>query len=317
MTAKSFARISRAPIDILESNGCEIAREPSGRLLDDDELSKLIGGYHAIIVGDDQIGPRTLAKADKLKVISKHGVGIDNIDVRLALERGIVVTRAIGSTTESVADLTFALMLALSRKIVDAVNSTKVGLWEPSKYIGVLIYGKKLGIIGLGAIGKAVARRAKGFDMDILYYDIFRDRNYEQAHAVKFVALDELISSSDIVTVHVPLTPGTTHLIGQNELKKMKKSAFLINTSRGRVVDEDALYAALKSNSIAGAAVDVYSKEPPGPDYPLIQLNSVICTPHIAGYSQEANIAMGTIAAEEVVRVLKGEKPRYALSQAE
>lgn len=315
VTAKSFAKMSREPINILESNACEIIREPSGRLLNDDELSNLIQGCDAIIVGDDQIDRKTLNKADKLKVISKHGVGLDNINIKLALEKGIVVTRALGSTTESVADLTFALMLALSRKIVDAVNSTKQGLWEPRKYIGVLIHGKTLGIVGLGAIGKAVAKRAKGFDMKTLYYDVFRDRDYEEKFGVSFVNLDTLLRSSDIVTVHVPLTEATTHLIGERELKKMKKSAFLVNTSRGKVVDEDALHGALKSGSIAGAAVDVYSKEPPGSGVPLLRLNNAICTPHIAGYSEEANIMMGTIAAEEVIRVLKGEKPRYALTK--
>jgi len=307
--------MSPAPIKILESNECEIIRNPYGRLLDDATLSSLIQGCDALIVGDDEVDKETFSKADKLKVIAKHGVGIDNINVKLALEKGIVVTRALGSTTESVADLTFALMLALARKIVDAVNSTKQGKWESVKYIGVEIHGKTLGIIGLGAIGKAVAKRARGFNMEILYYDIFRDCDYEEKFRVKFVNLDELLRSSDIVTIHVPLTDATTHLIGEKELKMMKNKAFLINTSRGKVVDEDALYKALKNGSIAGAALDVYSQEPPGPDFHLLKLSNVVSTPHIGGYSEEASIAMGTIAAEEVVRVLKGEKPKYALTK--
>jgi len=315
ITSKSFARMSQAPLRILESNECEITRNPYGRLLDDATLSSLIQGCDALIVGDDEVGKETFGKADKLKVIAKHGVGIDNINVKLASERGITVTRALGSTTESVADLTFALMLALARNIVDAVNSTKQGMWEPVKYIGVEIHGKTLGIVGLGAIGKAVARRAKGFDMEILYYDISRDRDYEKRFGVKFADLDKLLRNSDIVTIHVPLTEATTHLIGARELKKMKTRAFLINTSRGRVVDEDALYRVVKNGSIAGAALDVYSKEPPGPDFRLLNLRNVVSTPHIGGYSEEANIAMGTITAEEVVKVLKGKKPEYALTK--
>jgi len=315
VTSKSFAKMSPAPIKILESNECEIIRNPYGRLLDDATLSSLIQGCDALIVGDDEVDKETFSKADKLKVIAKHGVGIDNINVKLALEKGIVVTRALGSTTESVADLTFALMLALARKIVEAVNSTKQGMWESVKYIGVEIHGRNLGIIGLGAIGKAVAKRARGFNMEILYYDIFRDCDYEEKFRVKFVNLDELLRSSDIVTIHVPLTDATTHLIGEKELKMMKNKAFLINTSRGKVVDEDALYRALKNGSIAGAALDVYSQEPPGPDFHLLKLSNVVSTPHIGGYSEEASIAMGTIAAEEVVRVLKGEKPKYALTK--
>jgi len=315
ITAKSFAKMSRKPIEILESNGCEIIWNPYGRLLDDITLSKLIPECDALIVGDDEVGKETLNKANKLKVIAKHGVGIDNIDVKLALEKGIIVTRALGSVTESVADFTFALILALARKLLDAAFSTKQGLWEPVKYIGVEIYNKTLGIIGLGAIGKAVARRAKGFNMKILYYDIIRDYDYEKTFGVNFVEMNELLMESDIVSIHVPLTEATTHLIGEKELKKMKKTAFLISTSRGKVIDENALYKALKEKWIAGAALDVYSKEPPGPDFPLLKLDNVLPTPHIAGYTVEGNIAMGTITAEEVVRVLKGERAKYAVTQ--
>jgi D-3-phosphoglycerate dehydrogenase len=307
--------MSRKPIKILESNNCEIDWSGHGvGLLSDSQLACMIEGYDGLLVGDDEVREMTLERADRLKVIAKHGVGIDNIDVALATRNGIVVTRAVESNSESVADFVFTLILGLVRMLINAASSVKRGFWEPTKYIGIELRGKTLGIIGLGAIGERVAKRALGFNMDVVYYDVERKRKIERDYAIQFLELGDVLQKADVVTIHVPLTESTKNLIGCDELRTMKKTAYLVNTSRGEVVDEKALYKALKQDVIAGAAVDVYSQEPPEQGFPLIQLENVLATPHIASYTVDANINMGTIVAEEIVRVLKGEKPKHAVN---
>ncbi|MFX0196566.1 MAG: phosphoglycerate dehydrogenase [Candidatus Hodarchaeota archaeon] len=316
VTSKSFGMMSQEPIRILESNDCKIDWNPYNRLVNDEELSEIIPGYHALLVGDDIVGEKTLNKAYELRVIAKHGIGIDNINVQLATAKGILVTRAPESNSESVADFTFALILGLGRKLVEAVLSARQGLWKPTEFIGIELCGKILGIIGFGSIGRRVARRAMGFDMKTLYYDIresFKDHDLEK-YGAQFAELDDLLRRSDIVTLHVPLTESTRNLIDERELKEMKKTALLINTSRGEVVNETVLCKALKHGEIAGAAIDVYSKEPPGKNFPLFKLKNVVASPHVASYTAESNIRMGTTAAKEIVKVLRGKKPRYSVN---
>ena len=311
VTTRSFGRANREPLRILESHYCEVNQEPGPH--NDDELARRIKGYQALIVGLDEVGRNTLKEADDLKIIVKHGVGLDNIDVNEATRRGIIISRTPGANYEAVADLVFALILALARKIIPASISAKKGLWEGNEYMGREVYGKTLGIIGMGHIGQAVARRAQGFEMPVFYYDTIRKPSLERKFPVKAVKLLKLLRESDFITVHLPLSSSTRNFLARGELSQIKKDAYLINTSRGEIVNERDLYEVLKEGCLAGAAADVYSREPPGDDFPLFKLNNFLPTPHIGSYTKEANKKMGVMAAQEVIRVFRGEKARYAL----
>jgi len=252
---------------------------------------------------------RVIEAAPKLKVIARHGVGYDNVDVKAATERGIVVTIA-PVNIETVADMTFALLLCLARKICQAdwyVKSKKWTVRDPFLFMGVDVWGKTLGIIGSGRIGRAVARRAKAFGMRVIYYDIYRNEVAEKELGVEYRPLEELLRESDFVTIHVPLTKETHHMIGEKELKMMKPTAILINTARGPVIDTNALVKALKEGWIAGAALDVFEQEPLPLDHPLLELDNVILTPHIASNTIDCRIRLAVTAAEEILRVLHGE----------
>jgi len=315
VTSLSFGKTSKKPEDLLKRNNCELVYKRGP--FSDEELARMIRGYFSIIAGEDEVGLQTLTVADQLKVVAKHGIGTDKINIQKATKRGIIVTRALGSNEEAVADFVFTLILGISRKLVEASISAKKGLWEGTKYTGIKIYQKVLGIVGLGGIGKKVAKRALGFDMEVLYYDILRKEDFERNHPIRFVDLETLLQSSDFVTVHVPLTPSTQNLITYRELRKMKRTAYLINTARGDIVNEDDLYRALKEELLAGAAIDVYSKEPPGKDFLLFTLSNVLSTPHISGYTTETSERTGMIVAEEIIRMAKGESPKFSVNWAE
>ena len=261
----------------------------------------------------ERIDAEVMDVAEGLKVISNYAVGFNNIDVDAATERGIYVTNTPGILTNTTADAAFALLMAVARRIPEADRHVKAGgwvhAWGPRMFVGTDIHGKTLGIIGLGRIGSAVARRAKGFDMNIVYYDEFRRRDLEGELGVRYAPLKELLSTSDFVSLHVPLTASTRHMIGERELTMMKETAFLINTSRGPVVDEAALYRALRDGDIAGAGLDVFEREPLDPDSPLKGLENAVITPHIASASVETRTKMATTAATNLVSVLQGREP--------
>ncbi|WP_245530565.1 phosphoglycerate dehydrogenase [Pseudothermotoga thermarum] len=282
---------------------------PVGRPLKEEELiaelSKVLP-VHGIIVGVDPITRKVIESLPDLKIIAKHGVGVDNIDLVAVKERGVIVTNAPGSNSESVADLTWALILAAARQIPKADRVTRQGRWD--RLVGYEIYGKTIGIIGTGQIGLAVARRARGFNMKILAYDKFPNEKAAKEIGITYVSLEQLLKEADIITVHVPLTDETRGLIGRNEFEFMKRTAIFINTSRGEIVDEEALYEALKSNRIWAAGLDVYSKEPPIGN-PLLELENVVLTPHLGAYTVEANLKMGMAAAKSIVQTFKGEDP--------
>lgn len=312
VTSSSFGKISSEPEDLLRRNNCDLTYDRGP--FSDEELAKMITGYFAIIVGEDWVGPQTLGRADELRVVAKHGIGLDKIAIGEATKRRILVTRALGSNEETVADFVFALILGISRRLVEASISIRKNLWEGPKYTGVEIYEKVLGIVGLGGIGKKVAKRARGFNMEVLCYDIVRSEDFERDWRVKFVDLEALFRLSDFVTVHIPLTPATRNSIGYSQLRKMKRTAYLVNTARGEIVQEGDLYRALKEGLLAGAAIDVYSKEPPQKDFPLLSLPNVLATPHIAGYTVEASTRTGMTVAEEIIRVAKGENLKFAIN---
>jgi len=261
----------------------------------------------------DTIDSEIIEKGIKLKVISNYAVGFNNIDVNTATKKGIYVTNTPGILTETTADFTFALLLAISRRIVESDRYVRMGNWKyawgPRMFLGSDVNGKTLGIIGLGRIGKALVKRAKGFDMKIIYYDIDRDESFEKSYGVSFQSLKDLLKEADFVSVNVPLTQNTYHLIGEKEISLMKKTAFLVNTSRGAVIDENNLYTALKNKLIAGAALDVFEKEPIDPENPLLRLDNIIVTPHIASASIETRKNMAIMAAKNLVAALRGEEP--------
>ena len=253
----------------------------------------------------DAIGPQ-------LKVISNYAVGFDNINIVEATDRGIVVCNTpCEEVDEAVAEHTWALMAALTRRIVEADEATRRGAykgWEPDIFLGSSLTGKTLGIVGLGGIGSMVARRAGGYKMNIIYNKRTRDENAEKELGVKYVELDELLTTSDIVTLHVPLTDETRHMINKETLAKMKKGSFLVNTARGPIVDEHDLVEALRSGHLAGAALDVYDNEP-NIDPELIGMPNVITTPHIASATYEAREAMAKLAVSGILDTLASKEP--------
>lgn len=262
---------------------------------------------------NEKIDKEVMDRAEKLKVVGTMSVGVDHIDVEYATSRGIYVIHTPGVLTETVADHAWALLLATARRIVEADKMIRDGEWRipwaPTMMLGYDLYGKTLGVIGVGRIGSAVARRAKGFNMKVLYYDIVRREDLERELGIKYVELDELLRESDFITLHVPLTPETKGLIKERELKLMKRTAILVNTSRGAVIDQRALTKALREGWIAGAGLDVFEKEPIPVDDPLLKLDNVILTPHIGSASHDTRNKMAEYVAEGIIKVLKGEKP--------
>lgn len=266
----------------------------------------------------DRIDAELMDRARNLKVVSNYAVGFDNIDVAAATKRGIMATNTPGVLTETTADLAFALLMAAARRLVEGDKYVRKGkwmTWGPMLLLGRDVYGATLGLIGLGRIGYAVAKRAKGFDMKVLYHDIYRNEQAEKELGLEYVDLETLLRQSDFISLHVPLTPDTRHLINERTLSLMKETAILINTARGPVVDEKALYEALADKRIAAAGLDVLDPEPPKMDNPLLKLDNVTILPHIASASVATRTKMATIAATNLVAGLKGETPPNLLNK--
>jgi glyoxylate reductase len=283
-----------------------------GRLLD------LIGDKDGLLcMITDRIDGEVLAKAPQLKMIANVGVGYDNIDVAAATSKGIPVSNTPDVLTDATADLTFALILSTARRVVEGDKRTRAGkfrFWAPLHFLGREVSRKTLGIIGLGRIGKAVAKRARGFDMQVLYYSRTRLKSSEEKElGLTYKSLKGLLERSDFVSLHVPLSEKTRYLIGPGELEIMKPTAFLINTSRGPVVDERSLIEALRKRKIAGAGLDVYEDEPslkPG----MKELENVVLLPHIGSATIETRTMMGLKAAENLVTGLRGDRPPECLN---
>jgi len=268
----------------------------------------------------DAIDAEVIDALPKLRVISQYAVGYDNIDIEHATRRGILVTNTPGVLTESTADLAWALLMAASRRLVEADGYVRRGEWRvawgPTLLLGRDIYGATIGIVGMGRIGYAVAKRAKGFDMRILFTSRSKTpitRQAEELGAVR-VDLETLLRESDFVSLHVPLTKDTRHMIGRRELELMKPTAVLVNTSRGAVVDEAELIRALENDVIRAAGLDVFEREPLPPDSPLLQLDNVVLAPHIGSASIETRSRMATICARNLIAALKGEKPPHLVN---
>ena len=293
----------------LEQLAGSVTYNPTGKPLSSPEVAALIAGVDGYIAGLDIIDRAALEKADRLKVIARYGVGVDQVDLEAAREKGIIVTNTPGANSVSVAELALGLMLALARQIPEAVQSVQQGKWP--RYAGVSLEGKTVGILGLGAIGKQLARRLAGFDCTILAYDPFADENFVEEYRIELAPMDMLIARSDFVSLHLPLLPETRGLVNDAFLARMKKGAFLINTTRGEVIDEEALLRALESGHLRGVGLDAFTVEPPDPSNPLLHLPQVIATPHLGAQTDGATSNMGWFAMRDCLAVLRGEAPKY------
>jgi len=279
-----------------------------------EELETIINNYDALIVrSQTQVTAKIIDSGEKLKVIGRAGVGVDNVDIDAATRKGIVVVNAPTGNTVSAAEHTFALMLALARNIPQANSQLKSGKWQRGKLVGTELRNKTLGIIGLGNVGSEVAKRAQAFEMQVIAYDPFVSMDYAGTRKVNLVSLDKLLEEADFITLHVPLTPATTNLIGAEELAKIKPTAQIINCARGGLVDEEALVTAIEAGKIAGAAFDVFSTEPVT-DSPLLKSDKVIITPHLGASTIEAQANISKDIAEQVLAVLQGRFSKYAVN---
>ena len=310
--------IPQPGIDLLREHFSVTVNEDD-RQLSSDELKERASSYDAIVtLLTDRIDRPVLeAGAGQLKIVANVAVGYDNIDVDAASELGIPVSNTPGVLTETTADFAWALLMGIARRTAEAQAFLRAGKfkgWGIMMMLGEDVHGKTLGLVGFGRIGRAVAKRASGFDMTIQYYDpVISEEEAQALLPAKQVDLDTVLRTSDFVSVHTPLTPETTHLIGAAELSSMKPTAYLINTSRGPVLDEAALADALAANTIRGAALDVFEREP-DVEPRLMELDNALITPHIASGTVATRTRMATMAAENVIAALRGERPPTAVN---
>jgi len=287
----------------------EVIYNPTGKPLSSTEVAALLPGVDGYIAGLDAIDRTALRAADRLKVISRYGVGVDQVDIPAAREKGIIVTNTPGANSVSVAELALGMILSLARQIPVASEAVRQGKWP--RLSGLSLEGKTIGILGLGAIGKQLVRRLAGFDCRILAYDPYPDPEFAKNYQVDLTSMEVVISQSDFVSLHLPLTPETRGLVNADFLNKMKKGSFIVNTSRGEAIDEAALLEALLSGKLRGAGMDAFSKEPPDPENPILALPQVIATPHLGAQTDGATSNMGWFAMKDCLAVLRGEKPTY------
>lgn len=296
----------------------EVEVNPYDRVLYKEEIIAGVNDRDALLcLLTDKIDRDIIEAGENLKIISNYAVGYNNIDVASATERGIIVTNTPGVLSETTADLVWALLMATARRIPEGDRFMREGRfrgWAPELMLGSDVYGKTLGIIGLGRIGQLVARRARGFNMKVLYNNRRRKLNLEREMGIKFAEMDELLKKSDFVSLHVPLTPETQGLIGERELGLMKPTAVLINTSRGTVVDEPALIRTLKEGRIRGAGLDVFWGEPTDLNPELYELENAVLAPHMGSASHETRSKMAGMAAQAVIDALEGKKPVHTIN---
>lgn len=297
ISTSSFAKFNQQPLEILKQAGLIVQLNPYSRKLSEIEIKKLLPDFELLIAGTEPLTKDVLRSAKNLKIISRCGVGLDNIDLEEAKCLGIKVFNTPSGPTQAVAELTIGLMLGLLRKITLADSQLKNGIWQ--KPMGNLLQNKKVGIIGFGRIGQRVAKLLEAFGTEIVYYDINQIKSEINYPSMR---LEELLAWSDIITIHCSCDKGSESIIGEAELKLMKPGAWLVNTSRGGVVDEEALFCALKEGRLSGAALDVFEEEPYGGK--LKQLENVILTPHLGSYAREARVSMEIEAAQNLLKGL-------------
>ena len=313
ITAGPMNIVGQSALELLRNAGCEIVEPPRMGFLSEQELLAILPGIDATVAGVDKYTPAVLAspEAASMKVISRWGVGFDSIDIPSATDKGVLVANTPGFLDEAVADYAFALLCTQARRLVDGIDIMRSGQWQMAW--GSDISGKTLGIIGCGRIGQAMARRAAGFNLQLLGFDIAPNPAAEKL-GVKFVSLDELLAQSDFVSLHAALTPQNRGLLGEAQLRAMKKTALLINTARGALVDETALVKALHEGWLGGAALDAYSVEPLPADHPLRSAPNTLLTPHLASYGRETGARVSMAAAQAIVDCLQGRRPQFIVN---
>ena len=303
--AATFGVFTREPLERLEASGCTVTIVEHDHPLSTREMIHYAKDADAVILGGNGMKAAVMGELPRLKLIVQHGRGIDGIDYAAATSHGIIIANTPGVNTEETADLTFGLIIDLERHITQMNNEFKGGVWK--KRVGHSLYGKTIGIVGVGSIGKAVARRAMGFGMDILGNDICPKEDAALTGLI-FTSLNDLLKRSDIVTLHVPLISSTTNLIGAKELKMMRENAILVNTSRAGIIRESALEKALRSGRLYGYATDVHKYEP-GPAPSIAELPNVIVTPHAGSATYETNLRMGMAVADNIIAMKNGLTP--------
>ena len=287
----------------LRSFADSLVFNPVGKPLSEDELIPLLSDCDGCIAGVDPFSAKVLANVPNLKVISRYGVGVDQVDIPAAKAKNIVVCNTPGANSQAVADLTIALLLCVARHVPILDRKTREGQWPRST--GMELYGKTIGILGLGAIGRGVAKRAGGFSMKILAYDPFIDRNYAASNGIIPADFDTVTQEADFLCLHMPLTAETRRIISADVMKAMKKGAVIVNTARGGLIDEGAAYELLVSGHLGGMGLDVFETEPP-PKSPLFELENVVLTPHTASHTKEATEAMAEVSVQNLIDVLSG-----------
>ncbi|MEJ5226690.1 phosphoglycerate dehydrogenase [Thermodesulfovibrio sp.] len=294
--------ISSKGVEILKKAGLEVEVKTG---LKPEELKAIIGEYDALVIRSaTKVTAEIIEAADKLKVIGRAGTGVDNVDKVAATKKGIVVMNTPGGNTITTAEHAIAMLFSLARKIPQATASMKSGKWEKKKFMGVELYNKTIGIIGLGRIGSEVAKRTQCMGMNVLAYDPFLSDERAEELGITKTDLDRIFAEADFITLHTPLTPETKHLINKDTIAKMKKGVYIINCARGGIVNEKDLYEAIQEGKVAGAALDVFEKEPPEEGYPLVADERVICTPHLGASTLEAQENVAVAIAEQIVDYL-------------
>lgn len=299
-------------LDLLRAYSEDLVFNTAGRPLTAAELKVLLKDCDGYIAGLDEITAEALEGCDKLKVISRYGVGVDRVDLKAAKARGIAVTNTPGVNSEAVGELAFGMILSVARKIPYLDRTTRDGEWVRSQ--GIELFGKTIGILGLGAIGRVVARCAKGFGMKVLAYDPYIDEAYCTEHDIQALGFEEVLREAEVISLHLPLLPSTRHMIGAEAFAQMKDGVIVINASRGGIIDEDAAYEALKSGKLAGLGLDAFEQEPPGASR-LFEFDSVVVTPHTGAHTKEAADNMAGAAIRNLEDVLEGRACRFVVNK--
>ena len=312
VTSTTFGMQDPALRSELEQTVGDVRYSPEKRSLTAPELTSVIKGIDGWIAGLDEIDASVIAAADGLKVIARYGVGFDRVDVAAATKRGIVVTNTPGANSTAVAELTIGLMLALARRICQANQAVRSGQWP--RISGVSLAGKTVGLVGFGSIGREVARRLSAFGCRVLVADPYVSPGVVSGCGAGLMSLDEILPVSDFVCLHAAATPTTTGMVNESFLRKMKPGAYLVNTARGELIDEAAVGHAIESGRLRGVALDCFRKEPPGTEHPLLRLPQVIVTPHTGAHTDEAVNAMGRMALDACLAVLRGQKPAHVVN---
>ncbi len=301
VTPRSFGKTDPEAFNILREAGLDVAVTDTGGILTAEQMKERLADCEGVVLGVDPLNADVLAAAPRLRAVAKYGVGVDNIDMAACERRGVKVSRTVGANSDAVADYAFAMMIALARRVIPIDRRCRAKDW--SKMTGLDMFGKTLGLLGAGAIGKGVAARAKGFSMRVLAYDVYWDGAWASANGVERAVPEEICREADFISVHLPLTEETRGMIGEAELAMMKPTAVLVNTARGGIVDEDALLAALRNNAIYGAGVDAFLEEPPA-NPAWYDLDNLIMGSHAGASTAGATENMGRMAARNIVKDL-------------